>query len=211
MEKGPADVQGRGLNRYQKRLIHQLVRAEYPDLTTSSRDDCVQLLPFDNEREAAHRDRRLLGFGKTLTSQIGVRWIVEAICSDVNRVIPSDHQSEISSPQFFHDVIMSQDVIGYASLESHKTQYKNLIEKTSMLVGHNLFIDLIYLFACFFGQLPDRVEEFQARVAVIFPLIVDTKYVADIVCDPPISCCLFESPSGHSGFLSMLLNTALRN
>ncbi len=51
--------------------------------------------------------------------------------------------------------------------------------KDTVLVGHNLFLDLIYFFTCFFGCLPARVEGFQALVAQVFPLVFDTKYLAD--------------------------------
>lgn len=55
--------------------------------------------------------------------------------------------------------------------------------KRTILVGHNLFLDLIYFFTCFFGCLPERVEGFQAIVAQVFPLVFDTKYLADKIND----------------------------
>ena len=55
--------------------------------------------------------------------------------------------------------------------------------KRTILVGHNLFLDLIYFFTCFFGCLPARVEGFQAIVAQVFPLVFDTKYLADKIND----------------------------
>ena len=45
-------------------------------------------------------------------------------------------------------------------------------------MGHNLFIDLVYFFACFIGRLPDRVEMFQDAMHSLFPIIIDTKYLA---------------------------------
>ena len=53
----------------------------------------------------------------------------------------------------------------------------------TILVGHNLFLDLIYFFTCFFGSLPVRVEGFQNIVAQVFPLVFDTKYLADKIND----------------------------
>lgn len=55
--------------------------------------------------------------------------------------------------------------------------------KGIILVGHNLFLDLIYFFTCFFGCLPARVEGFQTIVAQVFPLVFDTKYLADKIND----------------------------
>ena len=38
---------------------------------------------------------------------------------------------------------------------------------------------MIYFYSCFFGPLPDRVEEFQHIMNNLFPMVFDTKYLAD--------------------------------
>ena len=53
--------------------------------------------------------------------------------------------------------------------------------KHTVLVGHNLFLDLVYFYSTFFGPLPDRVGDFQHIIAGLFPLIFDTKYLADTI------------------------------
>ena len=45
-----------------------------------------------------------------------------------------------------------------------------------------MFLDLIYLYRTFIGQLPDTVKEFAAVVHDLFPIIVDTKYLATHEC-----------------------------
>ena len=50
--------------------------------------------------------------------------------------------------------------------------------KQTILVGHNVFMDLVYLYQCFFGPLPDLVEDFQEVMHELFPVIIDTKYLA---------------------------------
>jgi poly(A)-specific ribonuclease len=52
-----------------------------------------------------------------------------------------------------------------------------LKEKDHVLVGHNLFTDLIFLYNTFFGPLPEKVEDFQEIIHRLFPVILDTKYV----------------------------------
>ena len=47
----------------------------------------------------------------------------------------------------------------------------------------SLFIDLIYFYNCFFGRLPDRVEDFQDVTSKIFAMVFDTKYLADKIND----------------------------
>lgn len=47
-----------------------------------------------------------------------------------------------------------------------------------MIVGHNLFTDLVYLYTTFVGPLPNDVEDFQDRIRGLFPIVIDTKYLA---------------------------------
>lgn len=50
--------------------------------------------------------------------------------------------------------------------------------RRTILVGHNMFLDLIYFYKCFFGALPAKVEDFQKEIHALFPMIIDTKYMA---------------------------------
>jgi poly(A)-specific ribonuclease len=60
--------------------------------------------------------------------------------------------------------------------EVHEIQ-KSLKEKTHVIVGHNLFTDLAFLYKIFVGGLPDDVCEFQHQIHHIFPHVIDTKYM----------------------------------
>ena len=51
-----------------------------------------------------------------------------------------------------------------------------------MIVGHNCFLDLVYMYRAFIGDLPDTVEEFQRKLHNVWPLIVDTKYMSTHNC-----------------------------
>jgi poly(A)-specific ribonuclease len=55
---------------------------------------------------------------------------------------------------------------------------KALKSKPRVLVGHNLFIDLIFIYQTFVGTLPDKVTEFNKRIHELFPKVFDTKYLA---------------------------------
>ena len=39
-------------------------------------------------------------------------------------------------------------------------------------------MDLVYLYSCFIGQLPDKVDEFRELVRQKFPAVIDTKFMA---------------------------------
>lgn len=55
---------------------------------------------------------------------------------------------------------------------------KALKIKPQIIVGHNLFIDLIFIYQTFVGTLPDQVTEFNKRIHELFPKVFDTKYLA---------------------------------
>lgn len=55
---------------------------------------------------------------------------------------------------------------------------KALTAKSRVLVGHNLFTDLIFLYQAFIGSLPSTITEFQQKIHALFPMVIDTKYMA---------------------------------
>lgn len=153
------------MNNFQKRLIHQLVRSEYPGLTTISRPGFIQIVAYNQEREDAVQKARDISFEAKLTKQIGLRWLVEGMVGgDLTSIASWNSQPEMSN------------------LKDRKPKFVELFDrlkkKRTVIVGHNIFIDLIYFYACFFGKLPDCVEDFQRVMHELFPIVVDTKYLA---------------------------------
>lgn len=59
---------------------------------------------------------------------------------------------------------------------------QKLRDNPPILVGHNLFMDLVNFIGCFFGPLPDSVEDFKVMAHELFPTVVDTKYMATYDC-----------------------------
>ena len=57
-------------------------------------------------------------------------------------------------------------------------EVKERLQKPTVLVGHNVFTDLVNFYACFIGPLPEKVEDFQKQIHSLFPLVIDTKYLA---------------------------------
>ncbi|MCJ1246045.1 hypothetical protein MMC30_003249 [Trapelia coarctata] len=160
----------RGLNGYQKRLVHQLVRAEHPDLVSISRAGFIQIMKYDEKREDAIKQQKMEAFKEKVTRQVGLRWVVEGMCGG---------SLDNLNPIMFAKGIEGKPVwIDLRELKrAHEEVKENLKNKRAVLVGHNLFMDLINFYKCFFGQLPDTVEEFQAIIHKLFPLIIDTKYM----------------------------------
>ena len=180
---------GRGLNGYQKRLVHQLVRAEFPDFVSVSRSDFIQIEPYDQKREDSKLQKRTEWFERDLTSQIGLRWIAEALCPTVDRVLtpkltpPNAFGSLAAVTSWVHPPVP----LSWEEQEAVAYRFQKLIEtlqqNPTMIVGHNVLIDLIYFYTCFFGPLPDKVEDFGRLISQLFPMVFDTKYLADKVND----------------------------
>ncbi|KAL8704638.1 MAG: hypothetical protein Q9201_002224 [Fulgogasparrea decipioides] len=167
------DYRGAGLNNYQKALVHHYIRAEHPDLATISRSGFIQIVAYNKEREDAEQEFRNRKFEERLAKQIGLRWLVEAI-----------HGGDLSGiDAYSFNPAVPQDkntiAIKFNGLR------KQLRGQSTVLVGHNIFLDLIYFYACFFGPLPDRVEDFQRCIHQTFPRIIDTKYLATHSLDNP--------------------------
>lgn len=160
------------LNGYQRRLVHQLVRNKFPTLRTFAKLDgaFMQVVKIDEEREALHTKRRMQAFTDSICRQIGLRWVFDALCGLDLSAIDAKLLclNEIGKPTF-HDLEEKR-----AELADIRTA---LGGKSKVLVGHNLFTDLIFLYQTFIGRLPETVIEFGHEIHRLFPMIVDTKYM----------------------------------
>jgi poly(A)-specific ribonuclease len=144
-------------------------------LVTIGKPTFIQIIPYDEAREAAIHEERVRRTEERVLRQTGFRWVVEALMGgDLtkldNRVfstILTDPERNEEKKKLDH---FAQDV---------KSKLK---ANRPTLVGHNLFVDMIYLCQCFLGSLPDDVSGFQALMNEHFPVLVDTKYMATHDC-----------------------------
>lgn len=169
---GPLTAQSpeRGLNNYQKRLVHQLVQAEHPEFVTYSRGDFIQLVPYDKESEDKHDKKRAAALEERLKKSVGLRWLVEGLVGGDLKAVESYNAKEDSTE------------------EKYQGLFDRLKSKKTILVGHNIFTDLIYFYSSFLGQLPNKVDDFENRIHEIFPTIIDTKFLAtQHIANPALS------------------------
>ena len=158
-------------------------------MVSVSKSDFIQLYPFDQQREDAVLQRKMARYESDLARQVGIRWLAEAMCPDIDKVLPKERVSPFASGNLEALQSLTYPPIEMTAerQEAHAVQFgqlcKTLKEKRTVLVGHNLFLDLIYFYTFFFGPLPDRVEGFQKTIAQLFPLVFDTKYLADKIND----------------------------
>lgn len=159
------------ITRFEKRLAHQLVRAEFPDLVTLSKQDCIRVIHFDEVREQENKEYQKKKVKEQIEKQTGFRWVVEALARGN---IPD------FAPAFFCRNPTGDVISG--NLSNIKDRFDRakmrLRDRQPVLVGHNMFTDLVYFFRAFIGDLPDTLDGFCRAVHTVFPKIVDTKYMA---------------------------------
>ena len=161
----------RGFNAFQRRLIHQLVRAENPELISCNQPGFIQIKFLDAKHEESLRNARLHTFKEKIRRQIGFRWFVEGMVGgELKEVDPTTFVRKVNGHSVWYDQKKAEE-----NFEALKQRVDN---HRTVLVGHNMFTDLINFYRCFFGPLPNDVYSFQKEIHKLFPLVVDTKYLA---------------------------------
>ena len=163
------------LNRYQIRLVHQIVRSENSDLKTVGKGNFVQITPFNDKNLANEKTKQAKQRARDLSQAVEFRWLIEALMGgDIDKMpleyfrlaIPMDHRSA------FSDDIALKDLA-----DNLQRKLKNRYRRR-LLIGHNCFADFINLYACFIGELPESIQEFKREIRKMFVGIVDTKHMA---------------------------------
>ncbi|KAF2875370.1 ribonuclease H-like domain-containing protein [Massariosphaeria phaeospora] len=159
------------ISRFEKRLVHQLVRAEFPDLVSIGRTDHIKIVEFDAQREEDNTKRLKRRTKDQIVRQTGFRWIIEALAKgDVDEIDP------LYFARNKEGMVIAADVNNIKSRFDRATQ--RLKHHQPVLVGHNMFTDLVYLYSAFIGQLPETLQGFCEAIHELFPRIIDTKYLA---------------------------------
>lgn len=127
---------------------------------TFGRGDFIQLVHYDKQSEEKHEKSRAVASEERLKKSVGLRWLIEGLVGGDLKAVESYNTRKDSAE------------------EKYEGLFDRLKSKKTILVGHNVFIDLIYFYSSFLGQLPNKVEDFEHRIHEIFPTIIDTKYLA---------------------------------
>ncbi|KAI9726640.1 MAG: hypothetical protein M1828_001007 [Chrysothrix sp. TS-e1954] len=159
------------LSRFEKRLTHQLVRSEFPELQTFSRTDFVSVQPRDDKEQKDIRDALKSRLSQAISRQTGFRWIAEALAGgDLSGIDPNACSRRIDG---------EVDPLNPKALSRRIAELQDRAKaRKKVLIGHNCLLDMVYFYNAFYGALPDTVEEFQEAIHAIFPLILDTKYLS---------------------------------
>ncbi|KAF2634792.1 CAF1-domain-containing protein [Massarina eburnea CBS 473.64] len=159
------------VSRFEKRLVHQLVRADFPDLVSIGRNECIRIIPFDQVRETDNVRRLKLRTRESIARQTGFRWVFEALAKgDISEADPVYYNASVSG---------SIIAFGYHDIKDRFDRaHERLKTRQPVLVGHNMFTDLIYLYRSFVGELPATLDGFCTALHEEFPRIIDTKWLA---------------------------------
>ncbi|OQD62267.1 hypothetical protein PENPOL_c013G00230 [Penicillium polonicum] len=162
-----------GLTNMQKWLVHHLISDEYPNLTSRGASTFVQIELRDPCNEQFTFETKLKVKKERVRKHIGFRWIAEALVGGSLEELEPDAFQPLMK-------IIEQPTFGIQQL-SDKVKSR-LKENRPVLVGHNMFCDLLFFHRCFLGPLPDTLAEFQTVIHDLFPLLADTKYMATHDC-----------------------------
>lgn len=142
--------------------MHQLVRREFPGLVSFSRDKCIGVARYNSFKEEAAARVKQKCLDEQLSRQIGFRWIVEAMTR--GNLSGMDYDS-LARGKMGESIFVDKE-----ALSREMNRIKSLLmNRPTVLVGHNLFTDLVYLHRTFLGPLPDMVEDFQRDMHKLFP------------------------------------------
>ena len=157
------------LNRYQVRLVHQIVRNEHANLKTQGLGHFVQITNPTAEQQTSSKQFATQQRENDIARAIGFRWVIEAMTGGNISGIPNDWLISGLAGVDVNDKSPHAFVTGLQ---------EKLRSRRRVVVGHNCFTDLVYLYKCFIGTLPHSVEDFQAEIHLLFPGVIDTKHIA---------------------------------
>lgn len=162
------NTSGHRLNTLQRRLVHELLQDKFPALVAFSQGGGRVLeivkrgAPLPDSIRARQRRQR----SQAVRTQIGARILWDAICGQ-------PFVLNIDSEAVARDSYVPLSQVK-AELEQYERRLRN---KSPILVGHNILMDLCFLQSNFVRPLPDSLQEFRAITRERLPRIVDTKYL----------------------------------
>ncbi|RFU23964.1 hypothetical protein B7463_g12373, partial [Scytalidium lignicola] len=160
------------LNGYQRRLVYQLVRKEFPSLEVfqGGHGAFLQLRRLDQESKANRQKEEEKRLNRQITDQKGLRFVFDALTGgDLEDIKPNWYCNK-KSKTYEEDFKKIDFKI--------KRITQALKSKNHVIVGHNVFTDLLYLYNSFIGDLPLAVSDFKETIHELFPIVIDTRFLA---------------------------------
>ncbi|ETN43161.1 uncharacterized protein HMPREF1541_02319 [Cyphellophora europaea CBS 101466] len=159
------------LNRYQARLTHQTIQNEFQSLQTQGMGHFVRVTCPSAEQHASAQKLLAQEMERTIGQAIGFRWIIEALVGGDLSNLPE---------KYLVPALASTSLEGQSPTELIANLQEKSRKRTRVMIGHNCFTDLVYLYSCFIGELPDTVVDFADEIHMLWPGVVDTKHIASL-------------------------------
>ncbi|CAH3128604.1 unnamed protein product [Porites lobata] len=91
--------------------------------------------------------------------------VVTKVNEDQKRKLEEDKQAK--------EQHLIENAVGFSQV------VKMISQSGKVIVGHNMFLDLLHVIDQFLCPLPELLEDFKATVSAVFPRLVDTKVMAN--------------------------------
>lgn len=166
-------------NSFLRRALYESIPSEYPNLLLETVHETSQIRVWRlNSEERKRRNQRLLreGFEKVLCEQVGVWRVFLALVQACTGQGPRNQAEYMALSSNVHE-----------AMEPFVPSNSNTIRRKIPLVVHNGLQDLLFLLTHFHSDaLPETWQECKHLIHSYFPVVYDTKILANEYCDREI-------------------------
>jgi poly(A)-specific ribonuclease len=167
---------GGRVNHLQMRTVQHLIHVHLPGYRAvyKNKKNFIQVRRADVEADQRALRNKLLERREAVRRITGFRYVVEALSG-------GDFAGALEAEWLLSDEGMDTEARakGVERMQEDIAKWQRKLRAASpVLVGHNLFFDLCFMYQTFVGDLPEESDAFRARIHQLFPRIVDTKYMA---------------------------------
>ncbi|KAB5558163.1 CAF1 family ribonuclease-domain-containing protein [Coniochaeta sp. 2T2.1] len=162
------NTHGGRVNALQIRIVAELVKDEYPNCKAFPKagGEYVQVRlkeKDEDDRIAAERE-------DAVCRHKGFLFVIEALVGWLSvDMLPIEYL--VPSPTPDRPAALT------AMKEKLEGLQDKLIRRQRIVIGHNSFYDLCFLYRSFFGPMPKTIDQFGIEIKFLFPQFVDTKYL----------------------------------
>ncbi|RYC64733.1 hypothetical protein CHU98_g1453 [Xylaria longipes] len=141
-------------------------------------DSGVPYLSREEELYVKRRDIQMLGGDPIDISKLnGIRYVFDALAGE--EFASKIKQSWIpgGTQNCRIDSLSHNNRQGFGCAPDMSQVEAVFKARSPIIVGHNLFHDLAFIYRTFFGRLPETLDQFLSTIHKLFPRIIDTKYM----------------------------------
>ncbi|KAH8798614.1 ribonuclease H-like domain-containing protein [Xylogone sp. PMI_703] len=154
-----------------------LVRNEFPHIEVfqGCHGEFLQLRRLSQEDKAKRLDGEQERLNKNIIEQRGLRYLFNALTGGDLAGIDPQWYCNKKSKTYEEDLKQTELKI--------KRITQALKDKKHIIVGHNIFTDLVFLYSSFVRELPLTIADFKQGIRSLFPFIIDTRFLATYEMD----------------------------